>query len=405
MKRAVYRMKRVSPFDLNSKGWSKGFEVQPLKHLLRQYFMFQASRSDLLVRLAQSPSFQSVVSKFLYGVYTGGETFESSTRLINEMCTRNTRTILDESIEEVHDQEKLDKNLSNKLSLLEKLNDQCPEVIFMPIKCTSLIHPQALEALTSLLDKARFDSWDHVADIPQQLSLSDRKLYEEGYSRLYALCEHVRDKSARLSLLLDAEQSPRQLAVEFIHIQLATQFNKLPSLVTMSKSKRLQMEREEQVLFSPVVYTTVQSYLTRSHTALQKTLAHCTKHGLVLGVKLVRGAYLQYEIQHSKERNIECAVHVSKETTDHSYQQNSQLLLDHLANFYNQKGVCNSLHVIYATHDRQSIEYVVRRIQEHLYALEFFSDWRKAKSHRMLSDHIHFAQILGRSAMYSATAS
>ena len=98
-----------------------------------------------------------------------------------------------------------------------------------------------------------------------------------------------------------------------------------------------------------VVSTTYQAYLQGCDGALQADLEAARAGGYVLGVKLVRGAYLEHE------RRAGSPVHASKEATDACFDACTDVALDAAAS--------GDADVVVATHNSSSIERAIRRME------------------------------------------
>ncbi|CAM1507745.1 Fc.00g045930.m01.CDS01 [Cosmosporella sp. VM-42] len=108
------------------------------------------------------------------------------------------------------------------------------------------------------------------------------------YKALDEICVATREQGSRL--WLDAEQQVLQHGLDDWAIELMRRYN-----------------RDGQTL----VYNTIQGYLKGSKANVDRHLALASKEGWSLGVKLVRGAYIEHEV---------CSlIHDTKEDTDRSY--------------------------------------------------------------------------------------
>ena len=109
--------------------------------------------------------------------------------------------------------------------------------------------------------------------INTQLSLTDDEKHalESVVNRFRECCKFA--KAHDVGLLIDAEEYNMQFAVDQIVMDLMKEFNS-------SKA---------------VVYNTVQLYLVDGHDRLQQMHSRATYESFNLGLKLVRGAYMQKE--------------------------------------------------------------------------------------------------------------
>ena len=98
----------------------------------------------------------------------------------------------------------------------------------------------------------------------------DKSHFNDSIKRLEVLCEKASEIG--ISLLLDAEQSYRQPAIEVIARKVCPSFN-LPGK-------------------QPVLFNTYQMYLKRSQQAVEHDIQHAHDHQYIFAAKIVRGAYI-----------------------------------------------------------------------------------------------------------------
>ena len=190
---------------------------------------------------------------------------------------------------------------------------------------------------------------DHDIDIEQDLDKNNRRLLKDAVSNILELCEEA--KKCGISIALDAEQSHRQPAIDYISNRLMASCNQ--------KDKR-----------RPVLYNTMQCYMIDSNRRLVRDIKRAERCGYQYGVKLVRGAYLEGE-----KHRVPYPLHSSKLETDQAYDSAVDLLLHHVASTSSNVGV------LVATHNHQS----VRRAVETMQRLGLQND----------SPGVHFATIMG----------
>jgi len=151
--------------------------------------------------------------------------------------------------------------------------------------------------------------------------------------RLYRICEVA--TKLNLPLLVDAEQSFRQPAVDYLAFELIKKFN----------AKK------------PLVYNTYQMYLKNALPHLSEHLELAKKHGVFLGAKVVRGAYIVTETKRANDNNSPYPILPSKTAADHSYNVGVGMVLGKIAN--NEK-----VGVVIATHNFESVVLAAQQTRE-----------------------------------------
>ncbi|KAH9911649.1 FAD-linked oxidoreductase-like protein [Fomitopsis serialis] len=105
---------------------------------------------------------------------------------------------------------------------------------------------------------------------------------------LRAICKKAQERGVKI--IMDAEYSWYQPAVDAFLLSLQREFNALPRRSSwFSKSPA-------PVTIQPVIYQTYQAYLRRTPEYLKHSIAAAHAEGYALGAKLVRGAYHPHEL-------------------------------------------------------------------------------------------------------------
>jgi hypothetical protein len=312
-----------------------------------------------------------------------GESFESCIKLVNELYLReNVTSILDHSSEELETEDALDENLLLKCRLIREVNREFPlgNVTFVPLKCTSLVVPQLLEKISEVIarrDNRGLTNALTVDDITQELSASEKRQFDSSIRRFSQVCEEALD--ANIRILLDAEQTHRQPAVELIARFLSQKYNQPDRL--------------------PVIYNTYQMYLQRTHAAIARDLELADEHGYIFAAKIVRGAYLKAETERAAGLGESIPLLPSKENTDQAYDEAINMLLNEIptsasaSSSIKKKKTSQSDNthqsrmraippaILIATHNKVSVEKAVAFMEEKGVARD--------------EPRVHFAQILG----------
>ncbi|KAF4566625.1 hypothetical protein EYR36_012057 [Pleurotus pulmonarius] len=127
----------------------------------------------------------------------------------------------------------------------------------------------------------------------QTLTDEDIASLRDLHSDLIRICQRAQERGVRV--IIDAEYSWYQPAIDALALSLTRQFNKLPDNKSGSP--------KTSVL--PLVYGTYQAYLRRTPEHLKLSLLDSKKYNYSLGVKLVRGAYHPHELAAHQSRQKE----------------------------------------------------------------------------------------------------
>lgn len=328
-----------------------------------------ARDSPRLLKLFAENSIKMTVLRF----FCAGENFEECVQLSSKLHRdEKISTIADYSTEELDSEAGFDSNLKNKINLLLSASEFSDNGIkFIPLKCTSLIDSPMLERLTELIKQSEMSGdcgETCLRNSVAAMDVGDKKNFFDGLVRFESICDAARANN--IAILLDAEQSNRQPAIEIIAQILSEKYNK-----------------KGQV---PVVYNTYQTYLKRTIGALSRDMEMADSRQYVLAAKVVRGAYMQSERsaftarQQTVHVNEEAPIWPSKAETDLAYDSAISKLLHSIAS---SEILCSEIRnkpvVMIASHNRGSIEAAVAAM----------------RTLNIPNDHpnVQFAQILGMS--------
>ncbi|KAH8988213.1 FAD-linked oxidoreductase [Lactarius akahatsu] len=173
-------------------------------------------------------------------------------------------------------------------------------------------------------------------DLPSSSPLTAQDLADLGelLVDLNRICSRARERNVRL--IVDAEYSWYQPAIDSISLSLMREFNKDPP--SSSRWFSHIISRPARTVPPPLIYVTFQAYLRRTPEYLTQSLQDAISHHYALGVKLVRGAYHEQEAQ-SDSPSLPLTAHVSwppvflnKADTDRCYDAAAGELVRAVAN-------------------------------------------------------------------------
>jgi proline dehydrogenase len=172
-------------------------------------------------------------------------------------------------------------------------------------------------------------------------------------TRIYKLVDLASSLGVRL--MIDAEHSYFQPAIDNITTELAKKYNKKDKI--------------------PVVFNTYQMYLKDSQQRLLTDMERAKTGDYKFAAKLVRGAYMVLEHEYAKENNIEDPIHNTIEDTHNNYNRGIEEAIKKMS-----RG--EDIEIMVATHNQQSIEYTLQSMLKH---------------NLKPSSNVYFGQLLGMS--------
>jgi proline dehydrogenase len=196
---------------------------------------------------------------------------------------------LDYSVEGKEEEAQFDAALEMTLKTIEfaKERQAIPFAVFKPTGLGRLDLYEKVGAKQTLLDDEIIE-WNNVK------------------ARFELVCKTAHDKD--VALLIDAEESWMQDSADELVTQMMQKYNK------------------EKV----IVFNTLQMYRWDRLDYLKKLHEKAKKEGFYIGMKLVRGAYLEKENERAQENNYPSPICSSKEATDENYDAAVRYMIDNI---------------------------------------------------------------------------
>ncbi|MCD0465426.1 proline dehydrogenase [Flavobacterium cupreum] len=274
------------------------FSLKSDTELDRAYFLFKMIDSEPLVRIGTAVTnfaikahlpVEGLIRATVFDHFCGGINEDDCITVVDKMFTKGVSSVLDYSVEGKEEEEQFDAALEMTLKTIEFAKERLaiPFAVFKP---------------TGL---GRFELYEKLGE-KQTLSPAEQAEWDRVVARFDKVCSEAHAKD--VSLLIDGEESWMQDAADDLVTDMMRKYNKEKAIVFNT----LQMYRWDRL-----------DYLKRLH-AVAKT------EGFFIGMKLVRGAYMEKENKRAEEKNYVSPICVSKEATDDNYDSAVHYMLDHL---------------------------------------------------------------------------
>ncbi|MFN3876193.1 MAG: proline dehydrogenase family protein [Flavobacteriales bacterium] len=311
------------------------------RELLRAYWLFRAigmpwlnALGRILTQgaLALHLPVKWAVKRTIFNHFCGGETIEECLFRAERLAEGGIGTILDYSVEGQEDDDSLDHARDEILRTIAAAKAR-KDIPFSVFKVTGV-------SPTGLLQKVS----DGAA-----LGPDDAREWALVQGRVEAICRAAHE--AGIPVLIDAEDSWYQPAIDELATRMMERFNG---------------ERA-------IVFNTIQLYRHDRLAFLKDSLAAAERGGYHLGVKLVRGAYMEKERERAAELGYPSPIHADKAAVDRDYDDALRFCVAHLGR----------MAVMAGTHNEQSTLLLARLMEERGIARNDRRVW--------------FAQLLGMS--------
>lgn len=279
---------------------------------------------------------QGLVRATVFEHFCGGETIDKAEHTIHHLGEYNVKTILDYSVEGEKSEAGFDRTAEEILRTFDKAKSS-PNVPFCVFKMTGMGNGALFEKIQA----------------GQALTSAEHESYDKVRERVDRICRRSFDTG--IPVMIDAEETWLQNPIDQIAFEMMARYNQSKALV----------------------FITYQMYRTDSLANLKEALHRAAMHNYFLGVKLVRGAYMEKERERAVLRGYPSPIYPTKEETDNAFNKALQFCMD------NKQRVS----VMCGSHNEYSNQYLTVLMQKHSLA---HNDGR-----------VWFAQLLGMSDVIS----
>jgi len=298
------------------------FSLKSDSELKRAKFLFEMIASSTMAKVGIKITkialnlklpIKKLIKNTIFDHFCGGETEEESLLVANKMYQKGVCSVLDYSVEGKEEEAHFDNATQIVLKAIEyaKINKAIPIVVFKP---------------------TGFGCFDLYQKISEKKSLShqEQKQWEKVIARYDKVCKAAHDND--ILILIDAEESWMQDAVDDLVEEMMCLYNQEKAIVFGT----LQMYRWDRM-----------DYLKTLHQRAKT-------QGFHVGMKLVRGAYMEKEVQRAKEKGYKNPICENKTATDTNFDQAVSYMLDHI----------EEMAIFSGTHNEESTYKLMQLIKE-----------------------------------------
>lgn len=324
------------------------FAYKTDKELKGAKFLFKTMEFPWFVKLGTTltpyimktgiPLVNGLIRKTIFKQFVGGETLEETAEVGNVLGNYGIQVILDYGVEGKESEESFDHATEEFIRVINYAATQT-NIPFISIKVTGLARFALLQTLNEA-PRLRSGVHDHEEEVAE---------WDRVRERMYTICEIAAEKN--IGVLIDAEESWIQDPIDRLCMEMMEVFNK------------------DKV----IVYNTIQLYRHDRLHFLQLSYKIAKQQQFKLGIKLVRGAYMEKERERAAEMGYGSPIQPTKEATDADFNAAVKFCFDHL----------EDISVIIASHNEKS----------NLLAAEIMHE--KSLNHN--HPHVHFSQLYGMS--------
>ncbi|MDB2674949.1 proline dehydrogenase family protein [Flavobacteriales bacterium] len=284
------------------------FKAKSTSDLQKSYWLFKLVGNNFLVKLGPALlniSFflrlpiKSLIKSTIFEQFCGGESIKDCEKRIQSLARYNVNTILDYSVEGSSSKENFDLTASEIIRTIERAKDD-ENIPFAVFKTSGLARIELLEKIST----------------NSTLNEKEKIEFELLKDRVKLICQKAYDLEVRI--FIDAEESWIQNAID----DLAT------SMMRIYNTEKA------------IVYNTLQMYRWDRIAFLKQSYADAENGNYYLGLKIVRGAYMEKERERAAELGYSSPIQKDKESCDKDY----DLALAYCINHIDKIAICAGTH-------------------------------------------------------------
>lgn len=324
----------------------KAFVTKSDAALRKAYWLFKMVSRPWMVQMGKHLTslalflhlpIKGIIKKTLFSQFVGGETAQEADDNTDDLADYGIGTILDFSVEGQDDEQRFVRGTEEILMTVD-IAAQVKMVPFCVFKPTGI---------------GSIDLWIKKS-ASQPLNDEEEKAWKSCMARMERI--FARAASTDTPVLVDAEESWMQDAAD----QVLEEQMKIYNTETAIVYNTLQMYRHDRL-----------DYLKKVHVKAQK-------EGWILGVKLVRGAYMEKERDRAEEKGYPSPIQPDKAATDRDFDEAVKYCLEHV----------DSISFVCGTHNEKSSAQLYQAMAEKGIAVDDKRVWF-AQLYGM-SDHISY---------------
>ena len=274
------------------------FVLKSDSELERAYFLFKMISSEPLVRIGTAATnfalkahlpVEKLIRATVFDHFCGGVNEDDCLHVIDKLYTKGVSSVLDYSVEGKDEEDQFDNALAKILKIIRFCDDReaMPIVVFKPSGFGRfLLYQKKTEGVELTANEEA--EWNRIVD------------------RYDAVCKLAKEKD--VEVLIDAEESWMQDAADDLVEEMMRRYNKDVT----------------------VVYNTLQLYRWDRLDYLKQLHQHAKTEGFKIGVKIVRGAYMEKERERAIEKGYSSPICENKKATDDNFNDTLSYILNNL---------------------------------------------------------------------------
>ncbi len=277
-------------------------------------FISSLATGAVKVGMSMGLPIKGLVRATVFDHFCGGEDIEKTEKTIQHLGEFNVKTILDYSVEGANTESGFDATAEEILHTFDKARSS-KFIPFCVFKMTGMADAALLEKIQS----------------KQTLTPEETASFEKVRSRVDRIC--AKAHSLAIPILIDAEDSWIEDPIDALVYEMMARYNKEKA----------------------IVFVTYQLYRKDSLTNLREAFHVATMNNYYMGVKLVRGAYMEKERERALVKGYPDPIYPTKQATDDAFNQALAFCIDNK----------QRISVLCGSHNEYSNQYLTVLMQKH----------------------------------------
>jgi len=290
--------KQPSQTPIHFKDTSIAFQHKSDRDLLLSYMIFLLTKHPFLVKflskaaklfLSMGLPVKPIIKATVFRQFCGGETPGEYQKVIQQLGRACIGTILDYSVEGGGDEAGFEETKNAILQTIQQAETE-ENIPFACMKMTGIGAESLLQKMTA----------------KKVLAKEDLQARERLKGRLAAICKQAGQGGT--PIYIDAEESWIQGAIDDLTEEMMQTFNQKRS----------------------IVFTTLQLYRTDRVEYFKRLIVNAQHNAYRLGIKIVRGAYMEQERERARRFGYPSPIHPDKPATDQAFDETIRLFIDNI---------------------------------------------------------------------------
>lgn len=274
------------------------FTLKSDSELERAYFLFKMISSEPLVRIGTAATnfalkahlpVEKLIRATVFDHFCGGVNEDDCLSVIDKLYTERVCSVLDYSVEGKSVENQFDNALEKILKIINFCDEReaMPIVVFKPTGFGRFLLYQKKTEGVELTEEEEAE-WNRIV------------------VRFDTVCKLAKEKD--VEVLIDAEESWMQTAADDLVKEMMQRYNKDVT----------------------VVYNTLQLYRWDRLDYLKQLHQRAKANGFKIGMKIVRGAYMEKERERALDKGYDSPICENKKATDDNFNETLSYILNNL---------------------------------------------------------------------------